>query len=196
MSAPEPTVVKACPECGALASQGATCCWLCRRDFGPADAAAEQAPAPEQQPIALAEGIQPVEGGLAPGPLAYYGPPPGGGSPFVGGRPGIYYHRRAAFQFSLATVMLLITLAAVLLGLFRMSPGLGMLVAVLVAPALIRTLIESAERQALGRPMTPADKASMFASTVGLTIAMGVAVIVVGGLALATAVFVICSVFR
>src|SRR6187402_3410953 len=44
-------------------------------------------------------------------------------------------------QFSLETLMLVITLVAVCLGMIAATPGLGVLVSVVAAPALIRTLI-------------------------------------------------------
>ena len=92
---------------------------------------------------------------------------PGPSSPFA--------ERRAAFQFSLATLMLTVTLVAVILGAFRVAPGAGIVLVIIVTPAWLRTCLSVARRKARGRPMTPAEKLGGFAGSVGVVVIVGVA---------------------
>jgi len=55
------------------------------------------------------------------------------------------------FQFSIATLFLITTLAAVCLGVFSLSPGLGILVSVVAMPALVRTMIATRYRKQAGQ---------------------------------------------
>src|SRR5436309_11478722 len=50
-------------------------------------------------------------------------------------------NEKIGLQFSLATLFLVTTLAAVCLGVFALSPGLGVLVSIVAAPALVRTMV-------------------------------------------------------
>jgi hypothetical protein len=88
--------------------------------------------------------------------------------------------RRAAYQFSLASLMLTVTLVAVLLGLFRMAAGLGITLAILVAPAWLRTCIVAARRKARGQPVPIPSKLGIFASTMGIV--FGIVVIIIAAL--------------
>ncbi len=53
------------------------------------------------------------------------------------------YQQHATFQFGLSSIMLIITLAAVLLGVYEMAPGIGIALAIVAIPALIPTCIIS-----------------------------------------------------
>lgn len=80
-------------------------------------------------------------------------------SPFAPGHPFV---PRAAGQFTIATILLVTTLIAVCLGLFRYSPGLGVLLIVFAAPALVRTVFVGRREQRLGRRLTTGGKIGQF----------------------------------
>ena len=69
--------------------------------------------------------------------------------------------------------MLTITLVAVVLGAFRITPGLGILLVIIVSPAWIRTCLNVIRREARGRPMNAMEKLGLFAGSLGVvTIAL------------------------
>jgi hypothetical protein len=86
-------------------------------------------------------------------------------------------------QFSLETLMLVITLVAVCLGMIMALPGLGIVVAIVAAPALVRTLVAGYQERKAGTPMTLGEKLLTFAASTGVA----VAVLVTGGTAFAAA---------
>jgi hypothetical protein len=96
-------------------------------------------------------------------------------------------------QFSLETLMLVITLIAVCLGMIMAAPGVGVLVAIVAAPALVRTLVAGYQDRQAGTPMTLGEKLLTFAASTGVTLA----VLVTGGTAFAAAcagsIFVACG---
>ena len=100
------------------------------------------------------------------------------------------YERHAAFQFSFASLLVTIALIAVLLGVFRLAPGLGVLLAIIVAPAWIRTCITVTFKQSRQGAVTFGQKAGVFATSLAIVIGIGVMLIaaVVGAFA------VFCSV--
>ena len=69
--------------------------------------------------------------------------------------------------------------AVVCTGVFLQSPGLGTLLAVVLAPAVVRLLLVSARARLAGRPMQGGDKFEVFASTAGIMLAVGLAVSVI-----------------
>jgi hypothetical protein len=79
------------------------------------------------------------------------------------------------FAFSLASLMLAMTLLAVFFGLWAMSPGLGILFGVLAAPASIRAGMAAARRRARGRPMTGEEKFLAFMGSLGVVAAISLA---------------------
>jgi len=93
-------------------------------------------------------------------------------------------------QFSLETLMLVITLIAVCLGMIMALPGVGILVAIVAAPALVRTLVAGYQDRKAGTPMTLGEKLLTFAASTGVTLA----VLVTGGTAFAAACFGSCFV--
>ena len=84
--------------------------------------------------------------------------------------------RRAPIQFSLASLMLLITLWAVVLGVFSISPGVGIGLMILATPAVIRTVILASRGRTGGRPMPVGAKVWVFTGTLGLLAIIAVAV--------------------
>jgi hypothetical protein len=75
----------------------------------------------------------------------------------------------------LNSIMLLIALIAVCLGVLREFPGLGVLLVVLVVPALVRTFTGAARRKALGTPMSWDQKLITFTASVGIVALIGLA---------------------
>ena len=93
-------------------------------------------------------------------------------------------------QFSLETLMLVVTLVAVCLGMLAAAPGLGILASVVAAPALIRTLIAGYQERAAGSPLSLGEKVIAFLASTGVTIA----VLSAGATAFLAACFASCLV--
>src|SRR5262245_58847993 len=53
----------------------------------------------------------------------------------------------ASAQFSLSSLMLVMTLIAVCLGLLKVSPGYGILLIIVATPALVRTMVATTRRK-------------------------------------------------
>lgn len=81
-------------------------------------------------------------------------------------------------QFSLATILLVITLIAVCLGVFRMSPGFGLAMIAFSVPALIRTFFAGAQQKRAGQRLTVADKLTAFAASMGIMVLIGIAAVI------------------
>lgn len=81
---------------------------------------------------------------------------------------------RAAYQFGISTLLLIMTLFAVLCGVLSMSPGLGIVLAIVATPALVRTGMTAVRRKVRGRPMTVPEKLGTFAGSVGVVMIIGV----------------------
>ncbi|HEV3168280.1 MAG TPA: hypothetical protein VGZ22_30025 [Isosphaeraceae bacterium] len=65
--------------------------------------------------------------------------------------------------FNLSSLMLLIALVAVCFGVTREFPGLGVLLVIVLTPALVRTLRSVYQGKATGQPLTPLQKVETFA---------------------------------
>lgn len=83
----------------------------------------------------------------------------------------------APVQFSLASMMLWMTLAAVVLGAFSVFYPLGVVLLILAMPAAIRTAILSSQRGVAGRPLDMQTKAKVFLGTMGLLAAIAISVV-------------------
>jgi hypothetical protein len=83
-----------------------------------------------------------------------------------------------AAQFSLASLFLVMTLVAVCLGVFMIAPGLGILLVVVTAPALVRTTFASSYYKQVGAPLTPAWKIKAFLVSLFVMLAVGIATFV------------------
>lgn len=75
------------------------------------------------------------------------------------------------FQFSLESLLMVITLAAVCLGAFVTTPGLGVLALIVAAPALLRTVYEGHQARQRGKSLTLAEKMMSFAASAGIALA-------------------------
>lgn len=83
-----------------------------------------------------------------------------------------------AGQFSLATILLVITLVAICLGTFRLSPGMGIWVVIVATPALVRTFIAGIRQKSAGHRLTLGEKILAFIASAGIIILIGVAAVV------------------
>ena len=83
--------------------------------------------------------------------------------------------RKTAGQFSLATVFLIITLIAVCLGTLRLAPGVGVLLMIVAAPALIRTCIVGVREKRGGHSLSIGEKLIAFLASSAIIILVGVA---------------------
>jgi hypothetical protein len=93
------------------------------------------------------------------------------------------------FQFGLSSLLLLMTLVAILCSIIKMNPGLGIVVAVLAVPALLWTVFVAMRRGGRGNPMSAGGKAAVFLLT--LFTVVGVLVAVIG--AFVAAVLATCA---
>jgi len=78
-------------------------------------------------------------------------------------------------RFGLGSLMVLVAVVAIGLGVFRASPGLGVLVLYLFTPAMIRTSGVASQRADDERPMTLEEKSWVFLSSIGLMFSVLVA---------------------
>ena len=65
-------------------------------------------------------------------------------------------------SFSLEGLMLVVTLVSVCLGAFTLFPGLGILLAILIAPVFVRTVMVVRRREERGRPVDPLARIGLF----------------------------------
>ena len=76
----------------------------------------------------------------------------------------------AGRTFGLSSLMILVALIAVCLGVRRESPGLGIALAVVSTPAMVRTVFAARRREITGRPMSTGEKAVAFLGSIGVVV--------------------------
>ena len=134
----------ACPFCAAEARPGAKFCWLC----GAKMAAPQPAlPAGRADAIVLAE----IATGRA--------------------MPATDCEKAAPFQFTISTLLIILTLSAVLFGIWKMHPGLGAVLTVIAAVGLIGLARGTHAAAKRGAPLTSSEKVSAFMRPVAVTLA-------------------------
>jgi hypothetical protein len=139
--------VSNCPECGAPIKAGAKTCWLCASKR---DAQTESADKPTDQIRERAAAMNPY---ASPAPL----------------------HDNLDRTFSLSTMFLWTTLAAIISGLAAMNLALGISALILSLPAAWLTIGAVMRRKhQTGKSMTTPDKVGTFFA--GLAISLGAAV--------------------
>ena len=149
-----------CGDCRAENLPGRRVCWLCHKPIPP--------PLPPLgTPLSL--------GGTSELVPALEVPP---GLP-VGSRP----------RFTLNSLMLLVTLVAVCFGVFRVAPGLAILLLIVVAPALFRTFVSGARRKQRGEQVSIGDKVLAFAGSLGIMLLIAMA----AGVSFFTTCWVACA---
>ncbi len=70
--------------------------------------------------------------------------------------------RKIGFQFSISTLLLMMTLAAAVLSVFRVHPGVTILLVLVVTPPLVRTCVATMQRQRRGQLVSPGQKVALF----------------------------------
>lgn len=95
---------------------------------------------------------------------------------------------RGPWTYSLSTLFLIVTLAGVCFGLIAAAPGLGILISVLVAPALVRTFAISRVHRAKGEKLSTEQKIGGFL----MSLAIMIAIVVAAAAAIVAAVAAIC----
>lgn len=76
-------------------------------------------------------------------------------------------------HYTLASLLLMITLIGVFLGVCIRAPSAGAIVAFLGLPALVRTVLLNARRKARGRSMSFSEKVFAFAKSLGVVVFIG-----------------------
>lgn len=151
----------ACRQCGAVWTPAAKC-WLC----------GEPSAAPVEVKEELGEGES--EDG-EPGPLKRASP---GESPWLEDEQEraeeALGRRGEGFSFSLSTLLLVMTLAAVCFGLLAVAPGLGIPACIILAPVLVRTSMVVRRREAAGLSVSGPQKIGLAISSF-LTVSMIIA---------------------
>lgn len=84
--------------------------------------------------------------------------------------------------FSLATLMMFMTLVAVVCGLIGIAPGIGIALAAILLPGLAHTAISVRGEQAKGRSLTSGDQVVMFFGSLSLVVVAGVAASIAFGI--------------
>ncbi|HZN35907.1 MAG TPA: hypothetical protein VFB80_18890 [Pirellulaceae bacterium] len=77
--------------------------------------------------------------------------------------------KAAPLQFSLETLLLIVTLSAVCLGALVAAPGLGVLLLVVAVPALVRTCLTGSSFKQKSGKLTAADKVLAFVASAAIT---------------------------
>jgi hypothetical protein len=126
-----------CPECGASNRAGDSVCFLCDHRL---DAARPEVPS---------DALKRATSRTAPELVNPYAPPGGFDSP--------------ALTFRISSLLLVIAVIAVCLGVWHEVPFLGIMLAVVAAPALVYTSVVAARSRASGQPMSVFDKVGSFA---------------------------------
>jgi len=75
-------------------------------------------------------------------------------------------------------VVLVILTVLVCVGLMFEQPGIGILLAIVATPALVRTAVATARQRERGRPVTVGDSLLAFLGSLGVVVAVGTAAVV------------------
>jgi hypothetical protein len=78
-------------------------------------------------------------------------------------------------SFSMATLMMFVTLVAVVCGVFSIAPGIGVALALVLLPVLAHTAISAHREEALGHSLGPGERIVLFFGSLGLVVVAGVA---------------------
>jgi hypothetical protein len=81
----------------------------------------------------------------------------------------------APFQFGLSSMLLITTLVAVIMSVSVMVPGIGISLAIVSVPALVRTYVLVRRRREAGMPATSHDKAVLFVMCLGIAVLISIA---------------------
>lgn len=173
MNEPLPTDPVPCSVCGAEPKGDQPVqerCWLCGADLRPLPAH----PAAESPARSAPTGETPPEGAPEPvSPAGSEAEPPNPFTSYPPESPGDASARRP--QFGLATLLGMMTLTAVWLGVTVVEPGIGIVAAIVLAPALVRSAVQTARARQAGYQLVAADKFAFFLTSIGIVLLTGIA---------------------
>jgi hypothetical protein len=89
-------------------------------------------------------------------------------------------HRLASF--SMATLMMFVTLVAVVCGVFSIAPGVGAALALVLMPVLTHMVIATRREEAMGYTLRPGERFILFFGSLGLVVVAGVAASITFGI--------------
>ncbi len=141
-----------CPECGASNRPKGTFCFLC--GHGLDTARPETSIGAPRSPISF----------TSPEPIDPYQPP----TTFV----------PTPLSFRISSLLMVIAVIAVCLGVWHEEPVLGIILAVVVAPALVYTVIVAAKSKARGRRMAVFEKVGTFLAAIVGAVVIAVSAII------------------
>jgi hypothetical protein len=101
----------------------------------------------------------------------------------------------SASGFSLASLMMAITLASVVCGVSTFAPGVGIPLGVVLLAVWVKTAERARHRRQIGQSLTWAETIQLFFASFGVVIAMMAVVAVAGAAAFAVACFVCATAF-
>jgi hypothetical protein len=78
-------------------------------------------------------------------------------------------------QYGISSLLLVITFVAILCSIIKMNPGLGIVIAILTLPAMIRTVLVAFRQRESGKPMSAAGKTGVFFLTMAMSLCVVVA---------------------
>lgn len=96
--------------------------------------------------------------------------------------------RRAASQVAISTILMLLTLTAVLVGVFIMAPGLGIVLFFFTLPAVILSGFVLAKQRRWGGKAGIAQRIGVFFLSFGFIVVLAVAMVI----AAIVALFIVC----
>ena len=91
------------------------------------------------------------------------------------------------FRFSIASMLLATAVVAICLAIARVQPGVGALVSFLTVPALIRTALVATREASSDKPLSALGKVLEFLFSWMLMLPIGLAALIVGGVAMTLA---------
>jgi hypothetical protein len=111
-------------------------------------------------------------------------------TPLATSRPDVIAEQLGGF--SLASLMMFVTLVCVVLGVTSLWPGIGIPMGVVFFVAWLRTTAATHQRAAHGLPVTSSKKIQMFLESFGVTVGLIIVTCVAGGAALFAALGAMC----
>ena len=165
---------KICPQCGAVTKLRAKDCWLC----GAVVEENWETVGPGHIPMALPVSRSRIRKGNG-----------AAGFPVPADIP-------TQFQFGLSTLMLIVTLVAIICSISIMAPGLGVVVAILVMGGFIGVIKRSATAAAEGVRLSREQRIGAFFRSVGITFMVLAIIAVVIAIVIFVALFIMCSGFN
>jgi hypothetical protein len=170
MSQPESNPPQQCPSCGATLAAEADHCWVCRWELHRRRTEGETPAADACTPHAPREGLSTQPHAEREEYIRNAATPAA---------------QPASFQFGLSSLLLIMTLSSVWFSVMAMAPGVGIVLAILAIPPLVRTWRVAHRRQAQGYLLSVRDRIHVFFAALCMVILIGM----VAGIAFAATCF-------